>query len=161
MPKLATPVQYEPTLEGLNDIRPLQLADEGKIVIPMPALCQNPPTKDRPAIGRLARCSQQGALLKHRVNDLQTYEIFGGQFNFFDADQHFTYSQKVSSVVCYMGGYHNIVDAYWSSPSYTEKIQDITLTGTTVFCFSGVDLYIHTSFVDVFGYIWLFFLGFY
>ena len=64
MPKLATPVQYEPTLEGLNDIRPLQLADESKIVVPYPALCQNPPTKDRPAVGKLARCSEQGALLK-------------------------------------------------------------------------------------------------
>ncbi|GAI67122.1 unnamed protein product, partial [marine sediment metagenome] len=39
MPKLATPVQYEPALEGLNDIRPLQLAGESKVVIPYPELC--------------------------------------------------------------------------------------------------------------------------
>lgn len=64
MPKLATPVQYEPSLEGLNAIRPLQLADKVKTVIPYPVLCKNPPSIDKPAVGMFARCSQQGALLK-------------------------------------------------------------------------------------------------
>lgn len=64
MPKLATPLQYEPTLDGLNAIRPLQLADKVKTVIPYTVLCKNPPSIDKPAVGMFARCSQQGALLK-------------------------------------------------------------------------------------------------
>lgn len=66
MPKLATPVQYEPSLEGLNAIRPLQLAEESKVIIPHSVLCKNPPSADRPAVGMLARCSEQGALLKYK-----------------------------------------------------------------------------------------------
>jgi len=63
MPKLATPLQYEPSLDGLNAIRPLQLADESKVIISYPALCQNPPSIDKPAVGLFGRCSQQGSLL--------------------------------------------------------------------------------------------------
>jgi len=66
MPKLATPIQYEPALDGLNAIRPMQLANVVKTDIVCPVMCKNPATVDKPAVGMLARCSQQGALLKSK-----------------------------------------------------------------------------------------------
>lgn len=99
MPKLATPVEYEPTLEELNTVRPLQLADEGKIVIPYPVLCKNPPTKDRPAVGKLARCTQQGALLK--VGNAPFTLVESGSDTVTNVDWlfHYTFTQKVYGVV--------------------------------------------------------------
>ena len=77
MLRLVTPVQYEPLLDGLNQLRPLKLVDESKVVIASPIGCVNQPSKDRPAEGKLLRCNNQGGLLKqppkdYRLTDVQT-----------------------------------------------------------------------------------------
>jgi hypothetical protein len=64
MPKLLTPVQYENTLDELNGVRPLELADEVKLTLDIPILNVNPVSQKRPAIGKLLRCNQRGALLQ-------------------------------------------------------------------------------------------------
>lgn len=106
MPKLMTPIQYEPSLEGLNAVRPLQLLDEGKSIISYPVLCKNAPSEGRPAIGKFARCSQQGALLKKSNTLFHNLES-----NFFPISEntpleHYIFQQKVYKVtIRYTDGY--------------------------------------------------------
>lgn len=65
---LRTPVQYESVLDELNTVRPLQLADEGKVALDTPVLNANPVSSSRPAIGKLLRCNQRGGILRSPVD---------------------------------------------------------------------------------------------
>lgn len=64
MSKLLTPVVYEDVLDELNIIRPLKLVDEVRHNLDIPVLDVIPVSKDRPAIGKLLRCDNNGALIK-------------------------------------------------------------------------------------------------
>ena len=64
MPKLSTPIQYESPLEILNELRPLELADKVKFNLDIPILNTNLSGIGRPANGKVACCTQGGALLK-------------------------------------------------------------------------------------------------
>ncbi len=141
MPKLATPVQYEPALEGLNDIRPLQLADESKVVIPYPVLCKNPPSKGRPAVGMFARCSQQGALLKNVSYKAVLPEYKYRNVTVYDMHTHFTFSSKVSYVIAiwkWLGGSPVL---YWSDPTYLYNLKTLSNLKYTFLPFIGTDIY--------------------
>lgn len=142
MLKLATPVQYESSIEGLNDIRPLQLADEVKIVIPCPALCRSPVTKNKPVVGRLARCSQQGALLTELQKFYTNFEYIEQDFETGNSNKLIEFSQKVSCVQSkvIVVGLHDT--AYWTDPTYIEQIMSIYDTQTVFLPFVGTNLYI-------------------
>lgn len=142
MPKLATPVQYEPALEGLNDIRPLQLADEGKVVIPYPVLCKNPPSTGKPAVGMFARCSQQGALLKSVSNVYSAYEKIRLNFDVDNLEQVVEFSQRIGFVLCVPIVHHRGSDLWWSEATYTAKFKKISQTAPTFLKFVGSDLYV-------------------
>lgn len=161
MRRLLTPVQYEPLLEGLNAIRPLQLADEGKIVIPYPILCHNPPTEGRPASGKLARCTSTGSLVTHKSNDLNHYEYIERAFSFAAQDQLITFAQKVSVVWCVRVVYVTITGVWWSDPTYTKLIQNIGASLRTQIWFKGTDLYVHSIFTFPFSILTMGFYGFY
>ena len=149
MPKLATPVQYEPTLEGLNEIRPLQLADESKIVVSYPALCQNPPTKDRPAVGKLARCSEQGALLKSLPVWCDKYEtLFWTITNEMPA-HFFTFAQKVYGVIVLWQIIEGTPVCDWVSLIPMKELQRITPDIHTFLPFVGVKVRFRGKNIDV------------
>jgi len=127
MPKLASPVQYESALDGLNTIRPLQLADVGKIVLPTPVLCKNPPNRDNPAVGLLARCTQQGALLKS--NGLFANKIYADSFNINTEENNETYvfPSKVYGVLAKHSELEEETYCYWCSNDF----QDIYISIST------------------------------
>ncbi|GAH82001.1 unnamed protein product, partial [marine sediment metagenome] len=139
MPKLATPVQYEPSLDGLNTIRPLQLADEVKTVIPYPVLCKNPPSIDKPAVGMFARCSQQGALLKSVP--VWANRIFEDDFELSEREPnvHYVFPTKVKYVFALldMGGHSGAV--HWTDSSYTQEYRLIATDKYTSIIFMGKD----------------------
>lgn len=145
MAKLATPVQYESSIEGLNDIRPLQLRDEGKIVIPCPVLCRNPVTKNRPVVGQLARCSQQGALLSGKRLHYDTHEYLTADFDFFNDQKLIQFSQKVSCVQSKVIDVGVWATAFWTDPTYIIEIMDIYDIYTVFLPFVGTDLYIRVA----------------
>lgn len=142
MPKLATPVQYEPALEGLNTIRPLQLADEVKVIIPYPVLCKNPPSENKPAVGMFARCSQQSALLKHRIKEFCGYEYIRTQFFLPAYTYCFVFSQKVSFVLFMVLAYSELDKIYWTDNTYTLYLQEISLVAPTFIKLVGTRLYV-------------------
>lgn len=145
MPKLATPVQYEPSLDGLNDIRPLQLADEAKVVIPYPVLCKNPPTVDKPAVGMFARCDRQGSML---INvppwATEVYEIDidiavtnGGMFYSFPI-----MVQGVLAIYTKVGEYMSVE---WSNPTYSRSYAYIHENVWKYLSFMGTKIYFRVS----------------
>jgi len=158
MPKLATPIQYKPALEGLNEIRPLQLADESKIVLPCPVLCTNPPSKDRPAVGIFARCSQQGSLLKSEPGWADTIYEYNVAIVVGD-EVHITFPMYVVGVIAKytltgpMG-----VD--WCNDAYTINYKGLATEYWTRLPFVGKDIhFIVDGMPDVTGA--LFIKGFY
>lgn len=161
MLKLTAPIQYEPSLEGLNAIRPLRLRDESRILVPCPVLCINPPTKDKPAIGKLARCSQQGALLNDKQKVLTNYEYIEREFPYGLPNQQITFAQEVSPVWCKVLSYIGVTDLFWTDPTYTIDIQAILLIAYTFLQFRGSDLYVRGVVSVPFGHLTMGFWGFY
>lgn len=161
MPKLATPVQYEPALEGLNDIRPLQLADEVKIVLPYPVLCKNPPSTGRPAIGKFVRCTQQGAGVIHRINSLTSYELLSQYFDQDNPEHCISFSQKVRCVFVKFGLGSNTRGGYWTDPTYLIEIKAIGYRTNTFLEFVGTNLYVRAISQNGDFFITWHFYGFY
>lgn len=62
---LKTPVQFEPAFDGLNEVRPLKLADRVKINLDLPVCNVNPVSSSRRAAGKLLRCNNLGGMLKN------------------------------------------------------------------------------------------------
>ena len=61
MGKLITPLHYESAIDGLNDVRPLALADEARQELSLPILNQAPVDKVSPASGKFLQSDNQGA----------------------------------------------------------------------------------------------------
>lgn len=161
MQRLATPTQYEPALEGLNDIRPLQLVEDSKIVVAYPVLCKNPPTIDKPAVGKLARCTQQGTLVRHKVNGLTAYEYIEQEFPVNGGNQQIAFSQKVSyiSVVEVDVGFRD--DSWFMDSTYTHQLARIVGVNQLQFPFVGTVFYVTVRWSLPFGSIHLGFYGYY
>lgn len=96
--KLITPVQYEPVLDDLNQIRPLQLQDDVQRVISLPVVNTNPANNPNNARGKFLRCSQQGVILgTHNYNSYDYEEIEKYIIDDF-SDYLITFSQLVKFV---------------------------------------------------------------
>lgn len=159
MPKLATPVQYEPSLEGLNDIRPLQLADEVKVVIPYPVLCSNPPSTGRPAMGKFVRCNQQGALLKHKPYEPLSYYFKDDTITSAIAGCSFIFPTKVYGISAYWKIDDGSPTCFWTNPRATKNIKELIdrayiwlpFVGNTIW-FVGVGEGDWEGYIEVYGF---------
>lgn len=105
---LVTPVQYESAFDGLNEVRPLELADEVKVALDIPVLNANPVSSSRPAIGKLLRCNQRGGILqtpsnKYTYTGYLEYAYIAGVIL-----HRFTFSEVTPFVIC--------EDIYFSEP---------------------------------------------
>lgn len=141
MVKLASPVQYESPLEGLNDVRPLQLADVGKIVLPTPVLCKNLPTVNKPAVGRLVRCTQQGALL--RDNSEFADKVKSARLDIMDyrIPKKYTFPMKVYGVIAkYFIQMHSF-EIVWCSPDGANEYIALSVTDYLFLPFVGTDIW--------------------
>jgi len=72
--KLTTPVQYEQVIDGLNEIRPLNLDDTVRRVVSLPVI--NSLSVDDPHIvqGKVLRCDNNGAVLGKNNRCYNNYE---------------------------------------------------------------------------------------
>lgn len=100
---LATPVQYEPALEQLNEARPLILPDEVKQEISIAVGCVNLPTVGRPAVGKMLRCDSQGALtVKNGTEVFSKYIAYGDCDEENDIFESFTFLSIPKGVLTYV-----------------------------------------------------------
>lgn len=142
MAKLATPIQYESALDRLNAVRPLQLADEAKIALNIPVLNVNPVDKDKPVVGKLLRCNQQGVLLRSndKAQENSEYKSFFSYCRL--CTFHFPFAQKVFGVIVTFVDPAEIFTVWWCSEAAVVKYKQITKDVWTFLPFVGIDFYL-------------------
>lgn len=121
MPRLATPVIYEPALEQLNEVRPLVLADEVKRLVSLPVLCVNPVSQGLSAVGKLVSCDKQGSLLKSSkiwADGIETQLITWPAAVMF---QDIVFSQKVKGVSVYWYWEYEQPTVNWMSAGHIDS----------------------------------------
>ncbi len=126
--KLLTPVQYEPTLEELNAVRPLELSDEVGISIDMVALDAGDEADKSSIIGRFMRCTQHGAILANSNVKYDNVEavVFGFDRN--SNPGHTQFSQKVFGVVVDIETSWSASSPTWSDSTGSIVYQLLSLT---------------------------------
>lgn len=160
MSKLITPVQFEPSLDGLNIVRPLLMPDEGKTVISYPVLCKTLPSEGKPGVGKLARCSHQGALLKDNTEFADS---------FLEAELYLTSENNsrtilLPRIVKAVALKHTTVgtpgDTFWTDSSFYHKY--MTLSGDFQFSrFKARRMYFRSECEEEEDYAVVIILGFY
>jgi hypothetical protein len=141
MPKLTTPIIFESALDILNRVHPLQLTDEGRICLDYPLLCKNPVGIGNPCIGKLARCDEQGSVLKHIVAGFTNYELHILDMLECANPAEVIFSQKVFVVICLVACSETDWHLYITDNTYTNVIKDITVLGVYPISFGGYKMY--------------------
>lgn len=137
MPKLITPVQFEPSLDGLNIIRPLIMPDECKTVISHPVLCQNLPSEGKPGVGKLARCTQDGALLGD--NSEFASNVYGGTLAMSGVTscRTFTFPMRVKAAIAKVFTEEEAATFFWCSSDCLTNYKQLSETVYTFLPFVG------------------------
>ncbi len=73
MPKLISPVQYGPGLNGLNELRPLSVGDDLDSSLSLPVADVNPADNSQLSAGHFLRSTDQGSMLRKLPFDLEDY----------------------------------------------------------------------------------------
>jgi len=145
MPKLATPMQYGRSLDDLNGLRPLALADECKNVVSYPVLCKNPASVDKPAIGKLARASQQGQALLANTYRYADYEYIEQEFELNNPNRLIEFNQQVFFVQTKVIQVYSMIAAWWADATYTTLYKLIYPVPIVSLGFVGTKLYIGSA----------------
>lgn len=158
--KLITPVQHEPVLDGLNEIRPLQLRDDVQRVIGLPALNANPVNNPNNVRGKFLRCSQQGAILGTQNRYYDNYEeIMRERATAYEAFV-ITFSQIVKFVQVEIRSMSEDGYLRWRTLSPIYVIKDYSAVGFYYWPVRGTQLSIRISGSGV-GTTRVYFRGFY
>lgn len=143
MIKVATPILYESALDELNRVRPLLLGDRGRLSLDYPVLCKNPVGTGRPCIGKLARCDEQGALLKNTGNSFKNYEVKEIALDLINFYTCVTFTQKVSCVSVRVIGMFDASELLWIDSTYTKILKTMTVIGNYFLPFKGKTIYFY------------------
>lgn len=161
MPKLLTPQQYENSLDELNELRPLQIADEVKRQIDIP-VCNKLPVSTKKAVsGLLTKGTQQGALLTELNTDYTAYEKISQYFSDGSEQHCVTFAQEVNGVLCVQTTLFEYIEAWWTNSTYALQIMAISLIVPTYLPFIGTDLYVYASDTSIYRTLYMDFYGFY
>lgn len=159
MPKLLTPLQYSPTLDELNDIRPLQTDKIVKPSIDIGVCNELADSNQKAALGQLARCTKQGHLLIK--NSLVSTEYELKEYSYVDREtiETITFSQPVKEVMVDVKMNAATILFWWCSSNYLISIKDLNAIGKYYLNFRGLsfDVYLHQPFLpalmfDVYGF---------
>ena len=148
------PVNYEPVLSGLNEVRDLSLADEGRLSLDIPVLNSQPATNENIGIGKFLRCNP-GTLIWNP--------------NKFTADpQYYTYSMTAFETSTLLRVFDPAVEfillrvSDWTDPAWFEwRNQDYSTTlksyngnGCYLIPFVGTDFYLRCRVASVGHFTW-------
>ena len=161
MLKVGTPILYESALDELNRVRPLQLSDRIKLALDYPVLCSNPVGVGSPAIGKLARCDEQGALLKRSLNSSTNYEKIDAILSPANRRGCFVFSQKVNyvelQITQLLGGRY----LYWCNSNYSVAYNYYNANGLYFIPFKGQVMYFLYNYIagancifSLYGFYW-------
>ncbi len=123
MQKLITPIQYEPALDVLNQIKNIYISDKVALSIDAMQACKNPVGHGNPIIGKFCREDNHGALCSNSVDQgFDNYELGDYYFHGPPAGVTHVWAQKVFGVLVY---------TYMIAPR-GQIMQWITQTGVSI-----------------------------
>ncbi|GAH92147.1 unnamed protein product, partial [marine sediment metagenome] len=141
MVKLLTPVQYEGSLDELNKVRPLALADEVKRDLGLCILNVEPAAaNNRLARGKFLRCDSNGSLLKHNSKSYDNFELVKVLVHDHEY-KAITFSQVVHkvSIKCFpfdgQAGFNWVssIGTWYQSLAYDASFTAVDFRGTTMY----------------------------
>ncbi|MBA7621477.1 hypothetical protein ES703_28839 [subsurface metagenome] len=147
-------------MDELNEVRPLQLADEVKSVISSPALNLNPISHGRPVTGKLARCNNQGGLSVNDNSGFENYEYIVTLFEGRPMPQKVTFAQKLKGL--YLPQYewfYPFTTFEWVDAGTRLTIQTLHQDASNWLKFTGTEIWIRGN--TGFNEFYLVCLGFY
>jgi len=145
MPKLLTPIQYEDTLDELNIVRPLELADVVKHLIDIPILNSNS-VDNNPALGKLLRCDNAGALLIKNSNGFKHVEAKAFYVDYLGKPADITFAQPVERVLYKYVSDNECYNVMWVIPALGNPIiKTWPATDTTWIEFNGTTIRLNIS----------------
>lgn len=115
MGKLITPLHFEPAIDGLNIVKPINLADEIKQELSLPVANRNPASINRPVDGKLLQSDNQGAGL---------FRNSGGYDNVESITQDFTHTMYYGSVTFSQIIKHLTVRYTFNQPTFQLRLTD-------------------------------------
>ena len=145
MSKLLTPVQYEDTLDELNMIRPLELADVVKHLIDIPILNSNS-VNNNLALGKLLRCDNAGASLIKNANGFKYVEAIAFYVDYLGKPRDITFAQPVEGALYKYVSDNECYNVMWVIPALGNPIIKTWLaTDTTWLEFNGTKIRLNIS----------------
>lgn len=130
----------------LNEVRPLELADESRIVLDLPALNSNPVSHGRPVFGKLARSDKQGALAIKENSGFDNYQmIYYQMLDDIPRRGFLSFSQKVRRVLLLASQPEVNPNLDWTDPTGTKTFKELNPRGKTWIEFSGTNIWFSWS----------------
>lgn len=160
MGKLITPVQYEPALEELNAVRPLQLQVRPRRILNIPILNKLPIESVKSIAGTLAKCTEQGSLLIKPPQDFTHYEAIEILLEEGIAEWYRDFTQKVYKILVYVYEKGLIGALAWTDPTWSSDIAIVNALGCFYWPFVGKRIYMRQN-IFIGGYMFLYLIGFY
>lgn len=145
MAKLATPVQYESVLEGLNALRPLQLVEPIRRTVDVPILNSLPIESVKSAAGTLAKGTQQGAILNKNIYELTEYEKIEYNSAGIAGNINIEFAQTVKHIAINMRQKAGSNPFYWCIPLSNVMLRDITELGMHQLEFVGTKMWFYQN----------------
>lgn len=141
MIKIASPVQYESSLDELNRVRPLNLSVQSKLSLDYPVLCKNPVGVGQPAISRLLGCNEQGALLRNKGNSFHNYQLVLATLTYELDWCEIDFSQKVFAVILSFTATGTWRNLFLTASIYSVRLRTFTQVGTYFIYFTGLKMH--------------------
>ena len=145
MQKLLTPLQYEPVLESLNSLRPLQVKEQISTHIELGVLDRLSVDNNKSAEGMLAKCTGQGDELIHNAESLTGVETrlypWPDGFGLINMN----WSQKVYFVVIDVYARTGTPSFNWRDPYGVLTIKALSALGVYMCEFVGTNMYLHLT----------------
>lgn len=142
MSRLITPVQFEPVLGELNQLRPLKLKKLVRQKIVYPVIDAN--NSDTSTRGKLLRCNEGSTLVNPPQTGYETYEVILDYYREY-LDYTYvpvTFSQQVKFVLIYTYNVWFYIDVQWVSGNGGFALKDITQNGVTECGFKGTTFWL-------------------
>lgn len=137
MPKLATPVQYEPVLDGLNELRPLILDNTVRRVIGVPVSPVDVSDTSGGVKGRLLRCNRQGALLRENNHYEPEYQSISISWSAAGGNRVVTFDQRVNYIAYRWVVKSGLLIAARYDSTFTYFLGWLVLSGNNFIPFRG------------------------
>jgi len=148
MRKILTPQQYSQTLDELNEIRPLQVSDIVKPSIDIGVCNSFADSDNKSVLGKLAKCTQHGSLLKKKPLGYAQFEQIGVNRLEIETIETISFSQPVKEVLVKVIILNNVLVFHWCADNYLVSLMNLNSVGIYYLHLKGssFDIYYHVGY---------------